>query len=174
MDNNQINEIARVIHNKIYNTNIFLCEKLALKEESNPNPILNFQDISVLDIKRAIEYGEDLNQINGLNIKDYICMDLNVFLSHVIKIRENDIKSYAEIIKNASDEDIELFPHWIPTILDYFTYEESLELKRTFVKRMINYSDIDLIANDHIENIFFDILKGLDNIQEESTTFARK
>ncbi len=159
--------IAEVIYNKIYNGNIFTYEQCALNGETYHDKILNAHIISMLDIERAIDYSEDLNQIYDIEISKYLPTNLNEFLTRVTFIREYGIDSYITEIENGA---IGMIPYWLPLIIECFTYEEGLKLKKAFVKRMVGFIDTDFMSSLHIDNLFFDELNKLRLENEEDLT----
>lgn len=130
----ELKKVAQVVYNKIQNENIKYYEKAAyeLGEYEGNNyagrELLPFV-ISTFDIERAILYREDLNFINGIDMKQYVEIDLNEYLSKVLLMLENKMASYAKIIENASMEELSYLE------MEYFTFEESLQLQEEFSRK---------------------------------------
>lgn len=162
MEEKELQNIAQVIHNMIYNKNIATYEKL-----NREDLVLNSFEISVLDIVMAIYNNEDLNNINGINIKNFIQSDLNKFLTFVAFIREYSIESYISVIRNAEEDQIDIFPFWIPKILECFTYEEGIAIKKEFLKKITHFSGIDELENKNIDDFYFSEMENLHNTLEK-------
>lgn len=156
MDNQETNTIAQVIYNKIYNENIKVYEQAAYEQEGNDfyKKILPTNAITILDIKKAIEDREDLNQINGLDMKNYVNMDLGSFFSKVTIIRGIDTLTYERFIMESSIDSMAL---WLRHILECFTEEEQIGIKKNFLKRILNFDVTDLMTNERIDNFFWKI-----------------
>lgn len=114
--------IYQIIYNKIYNENIFFYEDMALSGNDYKEFVLEEGKINEDDIKNAILQNQDLNSINGINLKNYIQTDLNIFYKQLIDIREKGLDFYIDFFKK---EDIESIVDMIPNIIDYFTIDES-------------------------------------------------
>ncbi len=154
----ELKKIAQVLHNKIYNENSRFYEQLAYLEQEYISHVLLENDVSLHNIVMSIQLREDLNSINGLDMKNYLDIDLNAFLMKVIAIRKFERQSYAEMIEKQS---LDLFMGWLEPVLDCFTEEESIPIKRAFIKRLLNYSDIDSMDIASINNLFFTLYKAI-------------
>lgn len=152
MNKGEINRLAQVIHNKIYNENIRFCEQLAYEGQEYYDKVLFFEEVSIADIEMAITCKEDLNQMNGLARAQYLNIDLNAFLSRVIAIREYTIYSYGKVIANNPSD---LIAFWLEPIMECFTEKEKMYLKKAFLKRITNFENIDFMDDDFVDDLFF-------------------
>lgn len=159
----EIKKLAQILHREIYNANIRVYEKAAYEGIEYYSKILNEIDYSVLDIERAIFYGEDLNHLNDQEMEEYINIDLNKFLKRIVYIRENGVQYYIHVIET---EDIEVYVFGLEQILECFTDEEGLLIKKAFLKRMLNFCDIEQMEMSVINNLFFMILNEIKNQQD--------
>lgn len=152
MNKGEINRLAQVIHNKIYNENIRFYEQLADEGQKYYGKDLFLVEVSIADIEIAIACNEDLNQINSLAREQYLNIDLNAFLSRVLAIREYTIPSYREVMAN---NPLDLIAFWLEPIMECFTEKEKMYLKKAFLKRIVDFETIDLSDNDFIDDLFF-------------------
>lgn len=152
MNKGEINKLAQVIHNKIYNENIRLCEQLAYEGQKYYDKVLFEKEVSIADIEMAITCSEDLNQMNGLARTQYLNIDLNAFLSRVIAIREYTMQSYGKVMAN---NPLDLIVFWLEPIMECFTEKEKMYLKKTFLKRITNFENIYFMDDDFVDDLFF-------------------
>lgn len=150
MKKDELRKIAQILRNKIYNENIKFYEQLAYEGKEYDGHVLT-ENMTILDIEKALTYREDLNKINGLDMQKYINIDLNVFLKRVVMIREYAIQSYAEVIEN---NPIDLSIFWLEPIMECFIEKESMYLKKSFVQKVYSCDDISAIDDSvSIEDI---------------------
>lgn len=153
MNKEEINKLAQVIHNKIYNENTKFYEQLAYDGKEYSSHVLT-ENITILDIEKAITTPIDLNKINGLNMQNYIDFDLNNFLTRAIAIRSFNIQSYVEITKN---QPIDMLVFWFGQVMECFTDKECLLIKKAFLKRVLNYVDVNAMDEDKINSLFLSL-----------------
>lgn len=151
----ELTRIAKILQNKIYNANIFLYEQLARENKAYFDSVLQEDDITILELKQAIEQKKDLNFIHNVDMKKYTNIDLNHFLSKVIIIREQGIEYYIEAIKK--DANFYRFD-WYNTILECLTYEEGLEIKKACLEKWLNFSISEVMTNATIDKLFSTIV----------------
>lgn len=165
------NEILTVIHNKIYNDNIFLYQELALNDMDFADKILSESAITLNDIKKVVEENKDLNKIKGIDLKNYIKTDLNAFYSRLLDIRKMSLEEYIRIIiKSDIDYSINLFDY----ILDYFTYEEGLKLKEAFLERTICSKALNFLSLERKDDLFFKVFLKYQNLKNEEKNTITK
>lgn len=169
MENVELKKTAEVIRNKIYNENIMVNEQLALECGQHKEKLLeaNEQNISISDIEAVMQENKNLNWICGIDITKYINTDLNIFLSWLKKIRNMGLDT---IINHTKTFDIFYVALWVNNILEAFTYEEGLEIKKAFLKRILNSIEIDNLEPKEIDGFFYAILIELKLKMEELTT----
>ena len=107
-----------------------------------------------------------MNVINNKNVFPFITSDLNVFLKDLLEFRKK-----AEFINTAymcSFSDNEL-AHFIALYLQYHTYTENLELKKSFLKYMGVYKNE--MTDGEVESVFFGNFTKFyySNVEEENT-----
>ncbi len=167
-------KVAEIIYNKIRNENIKYVEELVyqnpqyLETKEYMSYVLSDYDICVLDILKAIQNNEDLNQIYTYSLNHYLKTDINAFLSYVLMVREIGLKAITDyILHSKSGEDFS----WISVVLECFTYEEGLEIKKAFLKVMTNFIDLSSLHNSIIDHFFNTIMASLEENEKKALHF---
>lgn len=167
----EIKKIAKVLYNKIRNENIKYVEELAYHNQEYRSHVLEEYAISTLDIEKAIENKEDLNQIYTYSLQNYINVDLNAFFSFVTMVRSMGLNSFVDDILKKSNFDMEMQFSWIPNVLECFTYEEGLQIKRAFLTVMTNFTDIFSLSNETIDQFYSTIMSSLEESAKKTLHF---
>ncbi len=170
METVELKKVAQIIYNKIQNENIKFYEKAAygLGEYEGNNyvgrELLAFE-ISLLDIEKSIKFQEDLNFLNGIDMKRYLDVDLNDYLMKVLFMRQNKMSAYMEVVETAS---MEMLPFLLVDALEYFTFEESLQLQTAFLKkRIFNQMDTEWMTEEVVLSLFYPIMQEFKMQKEE-------
>lgn len=169
MDREELNKIAKVLYNKIYNENIKVYTELAKEGQEYYSYALEENRITIPMIEHAIMYNEDLNQLNDAPMQNYITTDLNAFFTKILVIREINLEYYVSVILEC---DIDAFIFVIKDILECFTEEESMPIKKAFLKRMLNGYDVEAINEENINSLFWPLLE--EKIVQEDKRISRK
>lgn len=148
----ELKKISSIIHNKIYNSNIIFYESIAINGEDFSDKVLDLDAISENDIKNSITNNKDLNVIKGINLQDYTGININEFYKHAEMIRSKGLNSYLDYIRK---EDTHNCIELLTNIMEYFTEDEVLLLKDTFIRRTIDSRSINMLSKDRIEHLFW-------------------
>lgn len=167
MEKQELGAIAQVMHRKIYSENIRIYTQLAYEGQEYYSHALEEKRITISDIEQAITFHEDLNQIHDLSIQNYLTTDLNAFLLKILAVRENTVQSYTDII---TKEPTDLFICGLESILECFTEEESLPIKKAFLKRTLNGYDVEAMEQDAIDCLFWNLFIELRKQIEQEIT----
>ncbi len=168
----EIKKIAEVLYNKMRNENIKYVEELAHLNLEYQSHVLEEYAISKLDIEKAIENKEDLNQIYTYSLQNYINVDMNAFFSYVSMVRNNiGLNAFVDDILKTSTLDMERNFSWIPNVLECFTYEEGLNIKRAFLIVMTNFTDIVSLNNSTIDQLYCTIMNSLEESAKKTLHF---